>query len=140
MILDYPDPELSNGKKESTEVPTEEPTTINTTPIPTVSDTSCPPNSCSQRWKPWPTCAQSTPEDEQKLSEALSRFSLEFYKIAVQKNDGNMVFSPLSIITTFSNLLLGKNTPLRPLHHFYPLLGGSEVQCEWVSIACYTSE
>ncbi|XP_058052646.1 plasma protease C1 inhibitor isoform X2 [Ahaetulla prasina] len=101
------DPELSNGKKESAEVPTEVPTTINTTPIPTVSDTSCPPNSCSQRWKPWPSCAQSTPEDEQKLAEALSRFSLGFYKIAVQKNDGNMVFSPLSIITTLSNLLLG---------------------------------
>ncbi|XP_070787346.1 plasma protease C1 inhibitor isoform X2 [Pituophis catenifer annectens] len=104
---DTPDPELSNDKKESAEVPTEGPTTINTTPIPTVSDTSCPPNLCSQRWKPWPTCAQSTPEDEQKLAEALSRFSLEFYKIAIQKNDGNMVFSPLSIITTLSNLLLG---------------------------------
>ncbi|XP_013930568.1 PREDICTED: plasma protease C1 inhibitor [Thamnophis sirtalis] len=97
-----------NGEeKESAKVPTERPTTENTSPIPTVSDTSCPSNSCSQRWKPWPTCAQSTPEDEQKLAEALSRFSLEFYKIAIQKNDGNMVFSPLSIITTLSNLLLG---------------------------------
>ncbi|XP_026539529.1 plasma protease C1 inhibitor isoform X2 [Notechis scutatus] len=107
VIIDYPDVEFSNGQKESAEVSTEGPTTANTTPIPTVSDTSCPPNSCSQRWKPWPTCAQSTLEDEQKLAEALSRFSLEFYKIAVQKNDGNMVFSPLSIITTLSNLLLG---------------------------------
>ncbi|XP_039197133.1 plasma protease C1 inhibitor isoform X2 [Crotalus tigris] len=101
------DPELPNVKEESTEVSTERSTTANTTPIPTVSDTSCPPDSCSQRWKPWPACAQSTAEDEQKLAKALSRFSLEFYKIAVQKNDGNLVFSPLSIITTLSNLLLG---------------------------------
>ncbi|KAM3853207.1 plasma protease C1 inhibitor isoform 2-T2 [Vipera latastei] len=101
------DPELPNVEEESTEVPTERSTTANTTPVPTVSDTSCPSDSCSQRWKPWPTCAQSTAEDEQKLAEALSRFSLDFYKIALQKNDGNMVFSPLSIITTLSNLLLG---------------------------------
>lgn len=113
------DPELPNVKEESTEVPTERSTTANTTPIPTVSDTSCPPDSCSPRWKPWPTCDQSTAEDEQKLAEALSRFSLEFYKIAVQKNDGNMVFSPLSIITTLSNLLLGKNKPLGSPPHFY---------------------
>ncbi|XP_070583370.1 plasma protease C1 inhibitor isoform X2 [Erythrolamprus reginae] len=100
-------PEFSDGENEFDEVATEGPTTANTTPIPTVPETTCPPDSCSQRWKPWLTCAQSTPEDEQTLAEALSRFSLEFYKKAVPKNDGNMVFSPLSIITTLSNLLLG---------------------------------
>lgn len=96
-----------NGKEQSAEVPTEGSTTTNTAPIPTVSDTSCPLESCSPRWKPWPSCAQSTPEDEQKLAEALSKFSLEYYKIAIQKKEGNMVFSPLSITTTLSNLLLG---------------------------------
>ncbi|XP_063145172.1 plasma protease C1 inhibitor isoform X2 [Candoia aspera] len=96
-----------NGKEQPAEVPTEGSTTANTAPISTVSDTSCPLESCSPRWKPWPACAQSTPEDEQKLAEALSKFSLEFYRIATQKKDGNMVFSPLSITTTLSNLLLG---------------------------------
>jgi len=96
-----------NGKEQSAEVPTEGSTTANTVPIPTVSDTSCPLESCSPRWKPWPACARSTPEDELKLAEALSKFSLDFYKIAIQKKDGNMVFSPLSVTTTLSNLLLG---------------------------------
>ncbi|KAM6465955.1 plasma protease C1 inhibitor isoform 1-T1 [Liasis olivaceus] len=106
-VFDHQFPELLNVEEQSAEVPTEGSTTASTAPIPTVSDTSCPPESCSQRWKPWPACAESTPEDEQKLAEALSKFALEFYKIAIQKKDGNLVFSPLSITTTLSNLLLG---------------------------------
>ncbi|KAJ1168374.1 hypothetical protein NDU88_000300 [Pleurodeles waltl] len=80
---------------------TQEPTTV------TTEDT----NWCRQNGfsKPWPHCVDEAWQNDTKiLAEELTKFSFRLFQ-QVLKNDrmSNVVFSPLSIITVLSHLLLG---------------------------------
>lgn len=85
---------------------TAEPATTPTAAVPTTcSPQKCPP----PRINPWATCTNSTSEDDATLAEALTEFAVKFYKTATQhkSRETNFVFSPISISTALSNLLLG---------------------------------
>lgn len=77
----------------------------------TVAETTlCPPQKCPPpRRNPWAACTNPTPEDDSKLAEALTEFAVHFYKAATRqmRRDSNFIFSPISITTMLSNLLLG---------------------------------
>ncbi|XP_033014072.1 plasma protease C1 inhibitor isoform X1 [Lacerta agilis] len=81
-----------------------------TTTIPeATASTPCTSKQCQPRINPWATCVRATTEDEKKLFEALTEFSVEFYKAAIrhEKHDSNLIFSPFSVAVMLSNLLLG---------------------------------
>uniref|UniRef100_A0ABM5F801 Plasma protease C1 inhibitor isoform X2 n=1 Tax=Pogona vitticeps TaxID=103695 RepID=A0ABM5F801_9SAUR len=100
-------PKCVNATEVAVRAPTTaEPVTTPTTAVPT----TCPPQKCPPlRINPWAACTNSTPEDNTKLAEALTEFTVRFYKTATRhkSRDSNFVFSPLSISTMLSNLLLG---------------------------------
>nr|XP_020647939.1 plasma protease C1 inhibitor isoform X1 [Pogona vitticeps] len=100
-------PKCVNATEMAVRAPTTaEPVTTPTTAVPT----TCPPQKCPPlRINPWAACTNSTPEDNTKLAEALTEFTVRFYKTATRhkSRDSNFVFSPLSISTMLSNLLLG---------------------------------
>ncbi|XP_062972962.1 plasma protease C1 inhibitor isoform X2 [Elgaria multicarinata webbii] len=87
---------------------TAKPTTVPTT-AETTTESTCLSKNCQPRSNPWAACTHPTPKDEMELSEALTEFAIEFYKTAIRQEsrDSNFVFSPSSISTILSILLLG---------------------------------
>lgn len=60
------------------------------------------------RRNPWVACNHSTPETEEIVAAALTKFAVNIYKKAIEsEKDSNIVFSPISIAVMLSNLLLG---------------------------------
>ncbi|XP_077789146.1 plasma protease C1 inhibitor isoform X3 [Podarcis muralis] len=98
------DPEIPAGTTNTTEPATRIPTTAEA-----MTSTPCTSKQCQPRINPWATCARATTEDEKKLFEALTEFSVEFYKAAIlhEKPGSNLIFSPFSVAVMLSNLLLG---------------------------------
>uniref|UniRef100_A0A8D0B6I2 Serpin family G member 1 n=1 Tax=Salvator merianae TaxID=96440 RepID=A0A8D0B6I2_SALMN len=75
----------------------------------TTVDDLCLSTQCQARRDPWAACTGFSQEDEVTLSEALTEFAVEYYQKAIRqaKPHSNLVFSPISISTMLSNLLLG---------------------------------
>nr|XP_034980636.1 plasma protease C1 inhibitor isoform X2 [Zootoca vivipara] len=92
-------------------IPVENEENVTAEPAPTKPTTAeaTTPKQRQPRINPWATCARATTEDEKKLFEALTEFSVEFYKAAIRhENHGsNLIFSPFSVAVMLSNLLLG---------------------------------
>ncbi|XP_061465623.1 plasma protease C1 inhibitor isoform X2 [Rhineura floridana] len=98
---------------DATELParasaTAEPATTLTTADETINAT-CISKQCQPGINPWASCTNSTSEDKEMLFEALTTFAVELYKTVIrhENRDSNLIFSPFSIATMFSNLLLG---------------------------------
>ncbi|KAH0621135.1 hypothetical protein JD844_022175 [Phrynosoma platyrhinos] len=111
QTLGFEDPLPMQICLNTTEMPAVTSTTAYPTTTPATSTaTTCPPDKClPPRSNPWDACTNPTPEDDTKLADALTKFAVEFYKAAIQneKHASNLVFSPISISTMLSNLLLG---------------------------------
>uniref|UniRef100_A0A8D0HKP7 Serpin family G member 1 n=1 Tax=Sphenodon punctatus TaxID=8508 RepID=A0A8D0HKP7_SPHPU len=105
-----------NATEPTTVFSTTEPTTAATTAEPTIVFSTTEPTTAAttapqrcQHSDPWATCANPSSEDKAKLAEALTEFALRFYKtvISSERDDSNVVFSPLSVAVALSHLLLG---------------------------------
>ncbi|XP_074130874.1 plasma protease C1 inhibitor isoform X2 [Sminthopsis crassicaudata] len=137
--LDSPQSHIESQKvikDKTTHPPTDFPTKSTTTEPTTQSPTELPTQPTSQpttQAPPEPTCLIpdiscseiKTQEAENMLGEAMTDFSLKLYRTfsAVKKIDSNMVFSPFSIASLLTNILLGAgNTTKRNLEELlsYP--------------------
>ncbi|XP_064570213.1 plasma protease C1 inhibitor [Zonotrichia leucophrys gambelii] len=98
-ITDVPSPTVTEGALEELD-------SIGTTAVPTPG-TSAPP--CPGDEEPPDACGEPTGEQRAAVAEALGTFALRFYQRMAEEAgpDANLLFSPITVATGLSHLLLG---------------------------------